>query len=836
MVQQQERHLLKTNDIHHVWNHGPKHGGGFHCRYCNMKNSGGGATRFKEHLGKIVGEVKECPNVPRNVHDIMRKAVLEMRKKKREKESRKLRFERELMDEMYQRNGVINIDDDKDEEIHMALRESLRDRNVSRAVERRRGSGSGVRVSLGKQSITAYFDKQLSSNKVSMQPKISTAMDSSSRDAVGQAWAKFFHANDIAGRKADCPYFQAAMKITQNLGAAPIPTGKEIDGKYLDKNYEESREWLKLFKQDWKNYGVTVMCDSWTGPTGMSLINFMVYCNTRMFFHKSIDASGQSQNSEFLYREIKQVVVEEIGHENVVQIVTDNGSNYKKACKTLVEQPEFSHIVWQPCAAHTVNLMLKDIGKFPEVDVIVKSAKQICRFFYNHNNLHDSMRKNVGGELIKPNATRFGTVFMFLESYLEKKDKFRKWMVSDDWKNSIWKNDADHVFAEDLLSSNMWWTALEWVLDLLEPLYVALRYADTQKKCTLSGFKKTMMTAIQKMSSHLGGGSQMLDRVMSKVSPRMEDMQNETLMVAAAVLDPFTHYRVNLSNLPEYASALTDAIEKIADPESALLAINEISTYRECRGRFRHSLARSSAERMAPTEWWFQFGGEVPNLQKWALRIVSQCVSSSGCERNWTAFALVHTKQRNRLLYCKLHKSVSVRYNLKLRAEEDEDIVKLSYREKEIDPCAVMMDTVMHDESNPMMEWLNEDEEHIVLDGSDAATAVLEEIRRLNSRRKASHLGRKEISRKGKRVREDEEDEFISSEDDDEANGSMDIDDGDDGQEEDDESDGEGLPRQAEKDARSQVNDIEVTRDENMVNRRSGRQAKKVKDVNSLYY
>ncbi|XP_037441083.1 uncharacterized protein LOC119309111 [Triticum dicoccoides] len=607
---------LKTNDIHHVWNHGPKHGGGFHCRYCNMKNSGGGATRFKEHLGKIVGEVKECPNVPRNVHDIMRKAVLEMRKKKREKESRKLRFERELMDEMYQRNGVIKIDDDKDEEIHMALRESLRDRNVlnvSRAVERRRGSGSGVCVSLGKQSITAYFDKQLSSNKVSMQPKISTAMDSSSRDA-------------------------AAMKITQNLGAAPIPTGKEIDGKYLDKNYEESREWLKLFKQDWKNYG--------------------------MFFHKSIDASGQSQNSEFLYREIKQVVVEEIGHENVVQIVTDNGSNYKKACKTLVEQPEFSHIVWQPCAAHTVNLMLKDIGKFPEVDVIVKSAKQICRFFYNHNNLHDSMRKNVGGELIKPNATRFGTVFMFLESYLEKKDKFRKWMVSDDWKNSIWKNDADHVFAEELLSSNMWWTALEWVLDLLEPLYVALRYADTQKKCTLSGFKKTMMTAIQKMSSHLGGGSQMLDRVMSKVSPRMEDMQNETLMVAAAVLDPFTHYRVNLSNLPEYASALTDVIEKIADPESALLAINEISTYRECRGRFRHSLARSSAERMAPTEWWFQFGGEVPNLQKWALRIVSQCVSSSGCERNWTAFALVHTKQRNRLLYCKLHKSVSVCYNL----------------------------------------------------------------------------------------------------------------------------------------------------------------------------
>jgi hypothetical protein len=32
----------------------------------------------------------------------------------------------------------------------MSLQELLRDKNVSHAVERRRGSGSGVRVSLGK--------------------------------------------------------------------------------------------------------------------------------------------------------------------------------------------------------------------------------------------------------------------------------------------------------------------------------------------------------------------------------------------------------------------------------------------------------------------------------------------------------------------------------------------------------------------------------------------------------------------------------------------------------------------------------------------------------------
>lgn len=62
---------------------------------------------------------------------------------------------------------------------------------------------------------------------MSMQPKITTAMDLESRDVLGQAWAKFFQANDIAGLKADCPYFRAAMKITQQLGPTPIPTANE---------------------------------------------------------------------------------------------------------------------------------------------------------------------------------------------------------------------------------------------------------------------------------------------------------------------------------------------------------------------------------------------------------------------------------------------------------------------------------------------------------------------------------------------------------------------------------------------------------------------------------
>jgi hypothetical protein len=47
-------------------------------------------------------------------------------------------------------------------------------------------------------------------------------------------------------------------------------------------------------------------------------------------------------------------------------------------------------------------------------------------------------------------------------------------------------------------------------------------------------------------------------------------------------------------------------------------------------------------------------------------RLVSQCVSSSGCERNWSTFSLLHTKVRNCLTHKKLNKLVHVNYRQSL--------------------------------------------------------------------------------------------------------------------------------------------------------------------------
>jgi hypothetical protein len=48
-------------------------------------------------------------------------------------------------------------------------------------------------------------------------------------------------------------------------------------------------------------YDVTIMYDLWTGPTRMNIMNFTVYYNSIMFFHKFVDYTGHNQDVDFIY-------------------------------------------------------------------------------------------------------------------------------------------------------------------------------------------------------------------------------------------------------------------------------------------------------------------------------------------------------------------------------------------------------------------------------------------------------------------------------------------------------------------------------------------------------
>ena len=65
-------------------------------------------------------------------------------------------------------------------------------------------------------------------------------------------------------------------------------------------------------------------------------------------------------------------------------------------------------------------------------------------------------------------------------------------------------------------------------------------------------------------------------------------------------------------------------------------------------------------------EWWEAYVDFAPDLLYAAVRVLALPGSSSACERNWSTFAFIHDKRRNKLHHTKARKLVYVFTSMKL--------------------------------------------------------------------------------------------------------------------------------------------------------------------------
>lgn len=195
------------------------------------------------------------------------------------------------------------------------------------------------------------------------------------------------------------------------------PSAYEISEVYLKNEYKEMKKYIASFEGMWNERGVTIMCDGWSGPTRMSIINFLVYSPRGTVFHKSIDASNVERKDGEYYFKIMKEVVEEIGPSKIVQVVTDNEAAIKSGGKKLMEK--FPNLYWTACSAHCIDLILEDFGKRKNIKTVIEQGKVITQFIYNHNWVVNYMKKFTDGrDIIRPGITRFATNFIALESLL----------------------------------------------------------------------------------------------------------------------------------------------------------------------------------------------------------------------------------------------------------------------------------------------------------------------------------------------------------------------------------------------------------------------------------
>ncbi|GKE17047.1 SCAN domain-containing protein [Tanacetum coccineum] len=119
-------------------------------------------------------------------------------------------------------------------------------------------------------------------------------------------------------------------------------------------------------------------------------------------------------------------------------------------------------------------------------------------------------------------------------------------------------------------------------------------------------------------------------------------------------------------------STFYKCLETMCDDENLSKKIDlQLVSFKKSKGLFNCSTARLTRKEKSPTDWWDSFGDDIPELKQFAIRVLSLTCSSSGCERNWSDFEMVHSKRRNRLQQQKMNDLVFVMYNLKLIGREE---------------------------------------------------------------------------------------------------------------------------------------------------------------------
>ena len=61
------------------------------------------------------------------------------------------------------------------------------------------------------------------------------------------------------------------------------PSPYEIKSKYLEIEYKDMEVYVNIQREKWKTYECTIMCNGWTGPTKLSITNFMVHSKEEQF-------------------------------------------------------------------------------------------------------------------------------------------------------------------------------------------------------------------------------------------------------------------------------------------------------------------------------------------------------------------------------------------------------------------------------------------------------------------------------------------------------------------------------------------------------------------------
>ncbi|XP_057744989.1 uncharacterized protein LOC130962845 [Arachis stenosperma] len=460
----------------------------YQCLFCQHVFNGGGIHRMKKHLAKITGDVKKCPKVPYDVEKQMESLLKDIQASKKK---RKVSFGEEGGDE---------VEDAIDEAIAQEEQE-----------QQRTSSQQGVEGDPKKKAkvIPPMFAPRTTPGA---QPSIKSVMQNKEAiHEVDKRFARWLLDCKIPFNAVMSPYFQDMLDGVAGIGPGyKGPSYDKLRVHLLADLKRESQMLVDSYRSAWKETGCTLMADGWTDQRQRTLINFLA---------------------------IVLKVIEWIGPNNIVHVVTDNAANYVAAGRLI--NRKYDNIYWSPCAAHCLNLILKDISSMAHISNLATRASKITVFVYNHTVFLSWLRERPKWrEIVRPGATRFATVFITLNNIFDRKKELQQLVVDSIFTDHKLGRSATGRAVSAIILDAKFWDDCFTVCKLVRPLIYLLRVVDADDPPSLGYVYEGMLRAEDAIKEMFRQSKTAYQPYTDIINSRWDKHLKKDLHAAAYFLNP----------------------------------------------------------------------------------------------------------------------------------------------------------------------------------------------------------------------------------------------------------------------------------------------------------
>ncbi|XP_059635279.1 uncharacterized protein LOC132277438 [Cornus florida] len=207
------------------------------------------------------------------------------------------------------------------------------------------------------------------------------------------------------------------------------------------------------------------------------------------------------------------------------------------------------------------------------------------------------------------------------------------------------------------------WTSIVYSLKVASPLVRVLKLVDGERRPPMGYIYEAMERAKEAIAKAFGGNEEKYKDIFEIIDRRWNIQLHRPLHAAGHFLNPEYFYsNPSIKQDEEVMGGLYQCIERLVPTTEVQDKISlELSRYMKANGLFSSSIAIRQRKSRAPADWWSAYGSTTPNLQKFAIKVLSLTCSASGCERNWSVFEHLHSKKRNRLTQCRLNDLVFIK-------------------------------------------------------------------------------------------------------------------------------------------------------------------------------